>query len=788
MQDFEKLGVFYLGKVIDSKTGEPTDNLLLYDSKNFTTHAVCVGMTGSGKTGLGIAILEEAALDKIPSIIIDPKGDLGNLLLTFPHLSSEEFQPWVDSAEAERKGKDAEEYAKVVSKTWNDGLAASGEGPERIQKLKNSVEMAIYTPASKSGIPLSILSSFEAPPKELLDDSEAMRDRVLSTTSSLLGLIGVDADPIKSREHILISTIIDRAWNKGIDLDIATLIQQVQKPPFDKIGVLDIDTFFSQKDRLALSINLNNLLASPGFKAWMEGDPLDIQQLLYTKEGKPKLSIISIAHLSNAERMFFVTLLLNEFISWMRVQPGTSSLRAILYMDEIFGFFPPIATPPSKLPMITLLKQARAYGVGVVLCTQNPVDLDYKGLSNCGTWFIGKLQTERDKARVLEGLNTASNGEIQTKDLDKMMSSVKNRTFIMRSIYEKDPIIFQTRWTMSYLRGPLTLTQIAKLTKKTSETIPTEIFKPRKATNNIMEAKPTVPIGIPEFFLNMAEPKKAHYVPQVIGLAKLHFVDAKNKIDQWQEIGMISDLDDDGKTVNWDKSKNQPGLKNQLQKNPLPNKTYDQLPSSLMSDKNFSIFEKEFTASLYQNQTLTLFSSPELSITSNPDETEGEFRARLAIVLREKRDEMIKKIRDKYENKINVLTDKVRRAQGKVTQQKQQVLWQKAETFLSFLTTIIGAFFRRGISKGTITETGTSMRRAGRIGKESQEATNAEENYQGYQQQLDKLQAEMNTEITNSVAIGDSSEIKLENIDIRPRKSDIAIEKVGIVWVDTSEG
>ncbi len=468
----EQVGTFYLGRVINPVAKESsTDQALFYNAKNFTTHALCIGMTGSGKTGLGISLLEEAALDKIPALVIDPKGDLGNLLLTFPKLEASDFLPWIDKEEAERKGLEPKAYAEATAKTWREGLASWDETPERIQTLRKNVEMAIYTPASQAGIPISVLSSFAAPSDELRQDKEAMRDRIMSTSSGVLALLGIDTDPIKSREHILISNILSRAWDEGKDMDISTLIEQVQKPPFKKIGALDVDTFFAPKERMNLSITLNNLLASPGFQAWMEGDALDIQSLLYTSEGKPKLSILSIAHLSAAERMFFVTIFLNELISWMRKQPGTSSLRALLYMDEIFGFFPPTATPPSKLPMLTLLKQARAYGLGVVLTTQNPVDLDYKGLSNCGTWFIGKLQTERDKGRVLEGLQVASNGEINAKAFDKLLSFTKNRVFIMQSIYEDAPILFETRWTMSYLRGPLTLAQIGLLVDKTDKVV-----------------------------------------------------------------------------------------------------------------------------------------------------------------------------------------------------------------------------------------------------------------------------------------------------------------------------
>jgi hypothetical protein len=787
MKDFEKQGSFYLGKIINPSNGKLTNDPLLYDSKDLTTHAVCVGMTGSGKTGLGITVLEEAALNNIPAIIIDPKGDLANLMLAFPDLSAKEFLPWIDEGEAERKGMKPEGYSEFMAKTWKDGLAKWGEDADRVKKFKNAAEVVIYTPASKAGVPISILSSFAAPSKELMLDAGALRDRVLSLTSSLLGLLGIDADPIKSREHILISTIMDQAWRNGKDLDIAMLIQYIQKPPFDKIGALDVDTFFPTKDRMALSIRLNNLLASPGFQAWLEGEPLDIKKLLYTKEGKPKLAILSIAHLSDSERMFFVTLVLNEMVSWMRRQPGTSSLRALLYMDEIFGYFPPTATPPSKLPMLTLLKQARAFGVGVVLCTQNPVDLDYKGLSNCGTWFIGKLQTERDKARVLEGLQVASNGELDAKSLEKMIALTGNRIFIMRSIHEKDPILFETRWTLSYLRGPLTLSQIESLTDRSlipAASAPT----PATERGSISENKPVLPPGIPEFFIRPETSQQhVHYKPLVLGIGKLHFVDTKNKVDIWQEIYLASNVDDDGKTVLWDEGEVIQDLKKRLDKTPLPDSTFDELPSGLAQAKNYAAFEKALNSSLYQNQTLSIFQAPELNLTSKDGESEADFRTRLSLALREKRDEIVKKINDKYADKISTLTEKLRRAQEKVDQKKEKAVWGIAESFLSFITTILGALFGRGVTKGTINQAGTSLRRVGRSTRESQDATQAEDSYQGYQQQLSDLQKQQQSEIDAISGNDSASGYKIETITIRPRKTDISIERVALGWLPTSD-
>lgn len=784
MESIEKLGALYLGKLVNPTQEKLTDQFLFYDSKNLTTHAVCVGMTGSGKTGLGIAILEEAALDKIPAIIIDPKGDLGNLLLTFPSLSAQEFLPWIDPAEAERKGVDLDDYANIVANTWREGLAQSDQGLDRIKKFKNSADVVIYTPASQAGVPLSILSSFAAPSQEMMLDTGAIRERILSLTSSLLGLLGINADPIKSQEHILISTIINQSWEKGSDLTIADLIQQVQRPLFSKIGVMDVDTFFSQKERMALSITLNNLLASPGFQAWMEGEPLDVGQLLYTQEGKNKLSVISIAHLSDAERMFFVTLLLNEIISWMRKQPGTSSLRALLYMDEIFGYFPPTSMPPSKLPMLTLLKQARAFGLGVFLATQNPVDLDYKGLANCGTWFIGKLQTERDKARVLEGLAAASNGEFQTKDLDKMLALTGNHTFIMRSIYQKEPCIFQTRWTLSYLRGPLTLAQIALLTKKIDKKFYESATT--KTQGKLVLSKPLVPLGIPEYFLSQSQRQIGiYYKAQVIGLAKLHFLDSKNQIDEWQEICRISPLNENGEKVDWEKGDMNLEIKAQLKNLPENECRFDELPSGLMQKRHYVDFEKDFAAYLYQNQTLTLYRATLLNLSSKVGEGEEEFRSRIDKTIREKRDELREKVQASYLVKLSALNERLRRSEEKVDLQKKQIGFRIIETILSFGGAILGAVLGKGVTKGTVSQTSTSMRKFGRMTKDNQEASQAQENSNAIQQQMKDLKAQMEQEIER--AIREKVEnVTIDTIQIRPRKSDIVVENISVVWCGSS--
>jgi len=454
---------FYLGGLVDAKTAEPTSDPVLYDPADLTTHAVVTGMTGSGKTGLCVSLLEEAALQNIPAIIIDPKGDLTNLLLHFPDLLPQDFQPWIDPEMERRTGKSMDIIADEAAKSWSAGLKEWGIGKERLLALQNAVKFAIYTPGSDAGIPVSVLSSLAAPDLDWDTNREVLRERISSTVTALLGLVGMnDIDPIRSREHILLSNIFEFHWSAGDNLDLTELILQTQTPPFANLGAFSVDTFFPPKDRMELAMVLNNILAAPAFETWREGEALDVQDLLFTPEGKPRHSIFYLAHLSDSERMFFVTLLLSAVETWMRTQKGSSSLRALVYMDEIYGYLPPTAVPPSKGPLLRMLKQARAFGVGLLLATQNPVDIDYKALSNTGTWIIGKLQTERDKNRLLDGLESATGG-IPRAEMDKLISSLGKRVFVLHNVHAKMPVLIQTRWAMNFLAGPMTRAQIPAL-------------------------------------------------------------------------------------------------------------------------------------------------------------------------------------------------------------------------------------------------------------------------------------------------------------------------------------
>ena len=788
--DFEKLGVFYLGRPYDLAAKKPKDGLLLYDSKDLVTHAVCVGMTGSGKTGLCIGLLEEAAIDGIPALIIDPKGDLANLMLTFPHLRAEDFTPWINEDDARKKGLSAGDYATQQAELWKNGLAGWKQDGERIKRLHDAAEVAIYTPGSNAGIPVSILKSFAAPVPEVREDAELLRERVSTTATSLLGLLGIQADPIKSREHILLSTLLDAAWKQGKDLDLAGLIQQIQTPPVTKVGVLDMDAFYPSKDRFALAMQLNNLLAAPGFSAWLEGEALDVQNLLYTKAGKPRLAIFSIAHLSDAERMFFVSLLLNQTLGWMRAQSGTTSLRAILYMDEIFGYFPPVANPPSKQPLLTLLKQARAFGVGVVLATQNPVDLDYKGLANTGTWFIGRLQTERDKARVMEGLEGAAAGAGQKFDrgrMEQILAGLGNRVFLMNNVHDDVPEIFETRWTLSYLRGPLTRTQIKTL----MDPVRGSGFAVQRRTANIEQSvqggqRPVLPSGIPQYFVPVRGrlSEGVTYRPMVFGAAQVRVSDAKAGVDLTQDVTVVTPITDGAVAVDWDAATAADVAVADLEKMQQDQARFAALPGAAGKTKSVEAWSRDFANWLYRTQKVEVLRSPSSQETSRPGEPERDFRIRLQQVAHERRDQVAQKLRDKYAPRIAALQERKRRAGQAVERESGQAKHSQIQTAISIGATLLEAFTgRKAIKTSTIGKATTAARSAGRALKDRQDVAMAEENVAAIDQQIAEMEAQFKAEADSLAAAADPLTEKLDVISLKPTKANISVKLVALTWV-----
>jgi len=808
MQNYDKLGVFYLGRKYDLETGTTIPDPVLYDSKDLTTHAVCVGMTGSGKTGLCLSLLEEAAIDGIPVIALDPKGDIGNLLLTFPQLRGSDFRPWVDESEATRAGMTGDEYATHLAEKWQNGLAEWGQSGDRIDKLRSTVDLNIYTPGSNAGLPLSILRSFSAPPAEVIQDSDAMRDRVACSVSGLLALLGIHADPIRSREHILLSNILDRAWRDERDVDLAGLIQAIQQPRFDTVGYVDLETFYPSKERLELSLMLNNLVASPSFRSWTQGEPLDIQQLLYTAEGQPKLSVVSISHLSDSERMFLVTLILNEVLAWTRSQPGTSSLRAILYMDEVFGFFPPTANPPSKQPMLTLLKQARAFGVGIVLATQNPVDLDYKGLSNTGTWFLGRLQTERDKARVLDGLEGASATSGSTFDRGQMaatLAGLGNRKFLMHNVHDDEPIVFQTRWALSYLRGPLTRSQIQilmdpkKAAQQAAAPPHAQAATPHEATAATLtpvhesaistsRARPVIPPEAHEQFAAVLPEVHAEtrllYRPALMATARLHFSRVTYKVDQWVELTLMRWLHDDDSLQDLWETADVWSQEPALVSTPAEGSQFAEAPAKLTHANSYKRWQKSLINHLYREQRLTIWKSSEWKQYSRAGEMAGEFKIRLRQIAKEKRDLAVEKLRNKYESQMDSLESRLRKAQSKVQKEKEQSRTQMFHTAVSFGTSILGAVLGNKIASRTNTRSfGTAMRSGARAVSEQGEVQQAQANVHQIRSEMDSLEDKFQVDVNGLTEAAQNNVPPLEELKIKPTKSDIDVKQLSLVWM-----
>ncbi len=818
----ERLGSFYLGSTFDLKTGKRTDTPINYDARDLTTHAVCVGMTGSGKTGLCIGLLEEAALDNVPTIIIDPKGDMTNLLLQFPNLRPEDFEPWINPDDARRKGKTVAEYAASTAELWRNGQADWGITPDRIRALNESGEFNIYTPGSDAGIPINILGSLAAPKLDFTEHTEAVRERINGTVMALLGLVGIKADPIRSREAILLANIFEHFWAQNEDLDLAKLILSIQNPPVRQIGVFDVDTFYPQKDRFDLAMAFNNLVAAPTFKNWLMGEALDVDRLMYNGDGKPRHSIFYIAHLSDSERMFFVTLLLENMVTWMRRQPGTTSLRAILYFDELFGFFPPTAEPPSKRPLLTLLKQARAFGLGCVLVSQNPIDIDYKGLTNAGTWFIGKLQAERDKDRVLQGLKgaIAEAGGAEKVDYNELISQLGSRVFLMHNVHEDRPVVFHTRWVMSYLRGPLTRPQVSQLMadrKKTVAAAPSATARPvaaAAATPASPDSDPTPPgfsAALPaldpsmqQVFLPVEQSEQAAirtaaedtgqsldvestqliYEPALIGAATVRFVNRRKGIDERKDVLLLAPAPDGIRTTDWANAESLPLTLRDLANGPERVGTeqgpfFAPVPENANSARELKSISKDLSDWLYYNQRLKLTAHPDLKLIQKPGETLRAFKIRLQQAARERRDTEVDKLEAKYASKIDRLEERLRRKQRELAEDEAEYNARKQEEFVGIGESVLGFFMGRRSTRAI--SRATTKRRLTTKAKMDIEETKAE--IDDLNEQIAELEAELKeaTEEITSRWVDALEDLTTE--EIAPRRTDVNVQLVALAWL-----
>jgi Helicase HerA, central domain len=788
----------HLGFRLD-KTGKPGPDRLTVESGDLTTHAAIVGMTGSGKTGLAVVLIEEALLAGIPCLVLDPKGDMGNLLLTFPDLSAASFRPWVNEDDARSEGLSLDEFAEKTAMVWRSGLESQGLGAERIEALRQAADFAVYTPGSEAGIPLNVIGSLKAPPLSWDSEAETLRDEIEGTVTSLLGLVGIEADPLASREHVLLANLLENAWRAGQDLDLGTLIGQIQSPPVRKLGVFDVDAFFPPKERTELALRLNALVASPSFAAWGAGQPLDPATLLRTPDGKPRCAIVYLAHLSDAERQFVVTLVLSKLVTWMRGQPGTSDLRTLAYMDEVFGFVPPTAMPPAKKPILTILKQGRAFGVGMALATQNPVDLDYKAMSNAGTWLVGRLQTERDKARVLEGLKSAA-GSTDVEALDEAIGGLQKREFLFVSAKSSTPALFMTRWAMSYLRGPLTKEQIETLMKDAprpeveATPAPVPADAPTEVAEDETPVTPSVAPGVSVSYLDPAAAWAAQ-IGAVAGATRLRaflaarvslrYDDSTAGVDESQEFEAVygpldGGLDLDSETIvdyeDRDFGEAAPtGSSYVLTQAPVDKSTF------------FSNAAKEIRQRLVRSRPLELFRCKPLKLTSRPGESEEQFAARCDEAAQAKADEEAVTLKDRLESKRERLQSALELAKRRVEELEEGQRSYQTNELIAGAGAVLGALLGgRRNTRSIARAAGTLSSRHGMSSRAAERKETAEHRAQQAADDLERLEQELLDDIAEIDEKWKAMAAELETVAIRLEATDVQVVETRLVWVSTT--
>lgn len=793
-------GKLYLGRKVATSDQSVTDENVEYKADRFVRHGVCIGMTGSGKTGLSIGLIEELVLAGVPVICIDPKGDLANLALLFPQLSGSDFAPWVDDAEARREGLTTDELGTKTANMWRDGLDAYGLGPEQMKALKSKMQLSLYTPGSESGIPVNVMGALGRPAGETLEDGDARRELVTGTVSGLLSLIGVKADPVRSPEHLVVSQIVEAAWLAGEDLDPEKLILRIVDPPFKKIGVFPLDRFWTPDDRMDLAMKLNGVIAAPSFQAWTKGVRIDPAALTDTSSGRVPVSVFYMAHLTDSERMFFSALLLERIVAWSRAQSGTSSLRALVFLDEAYGFMPPHpANPPTKKPLLTLMKQARAVGVGVLLSTQNPVDLDYKGLTNAGTWFLGRLSTQQDIKRVSEGMRTAG---AASDDVIGLIGKMKPRQFLLRDVTEDEPTLFNTRWVMSYLRGPITRREIARLpglegppTQATASptTPPSAPPEPKTPDDGIDALPQPSPRGIDTFFL---DPRSAfaarmdgtfdrfagrargdgavEYQPALYARVRLRFDEDRSGFAVDEDRHMVwYPLDGRGLP-------DEP-LGVALDERDLlldaPEGRFHPLPEWLDESKELTAAKRRVVDRIYRNESRGQWTCAPLKLHGKSDESRESFEARCREAVEDKVDAALAKLKDSYETKIDRVEEKIRKKENQLEQLEGKAQAEKAAEMVNIGEVVLSFFVGRKRSVSSVlSKRKTSANTNRRIDA-------ASDNLDTYGADLEDLAEELEEK---TEALQEQHGEALEHIDERPvglEKNDIDVQDFGILWV-----
>ncbi len=815
---------FLLGGMIDAATHERTDKHTIIGSGDFTTHGVIVGMTGSGKTGLGVVLIEEALRAGVPTLLIDPKGDLTNLCLTFPDLAPRDFEPWVNAGDADKAGQSVAEFAAGQAETWTKGLAGWNLGGADIGALRQRVGFTVYTPGSTAGVPLDIVGSLAVPRD--MSDLETITDEVGGFVSGLLGLVGIDADPLTSREHILLTNLVINEWQQGRSLDVPTLVGLALKPTIRKLGVFELDEFFPPNDRTAFAMRLNGLLASPAFGAWMSGSPLDIDTMLRTPSGAPRCAIITTAHLGDTERQFVTTLVLGKLITWMRRQSGTTDLRALLYMDEVAGYLPPTANPPTKQPMMTLFKQARAFGVGVVVSTQNPVDVDYKALSNAGTWMIGRLQTERDKMRLLDGMSAASGG-VDVNAVSQTISGLAKREFVLRRAGKDQPEVFTSRWAMSYLRGPLTREQIATLMADQKQGAATSFAPPAAGTAAPLPppppgavvppspAAPPAPVpapaqptladdesplmpkvadGVAIRWVDAAapwlaevgaDPRGTRYVAAAMSRVVVRFVDTRAELSHELEFEAVltplDELADMSRAVAVDYDD-----RDLLAAAPT-NLPYRMCDAPIATKTFWTSLNKSLVDHLYQSQRLTVPANKDLKLIGRPGETDEAFGARCRSAADERADADTAKLKEKYAAKMARLQEQLRAAEGRVSVLEQERSNRRTGEVMSAVDAVLGGLFGGTRSRrAAVSKIGRAAGARGRSATANERVQAAQGKVDSLEDQLAELQQQAEDEILAIDERWNAVAADVSTYDVAPKRTDVSVKYFSLVWLPTS--
>jgi hypothetical protein len=803
---------FLLGGQIDPATHRRTDQPTVVASGDLTTHGVIVGMTGSGKTGLGIVLVEEALRAGVPALLIDPKGDLTNLCLTFPNLSGPDFEPWINQGDAQKAGQTVPEFAAAQASTWSTGIAGWGLSGTDISALRAHATFTIYTPGSSSGVGIDIVGSLRAPAD--MSDIETVGDEIDGFVSGLLGLVGIDADPLSSREHILLTNLIMNEWSNGRSLDLPTLVGMALTPPIRKLGVFELDAFFPPNDRTAFAMRLNGLLASPSFGAWMNGPPLDIETMLHGPDGRPRCAIVTTAHLGDQERQFVTTLILSKLVTWMRRQSGTTDLRALLYMDEVAGYLPPTAMPPTKKPMMTLIKQARAFGVGVVLSTQNPVDVDYKALSNAGTWMIGRLQTEQDKTRLLDGMSAASGG-VDIAAISQTIGGLGKREFVLRRAGKDTPEVFTTRWAMSYLRGPLTRDQIATLmaeqkaspvtranaaptdaasTSPAAAAAPSAIASAAGHDDSSSSLMPEVAAGVPVRWIDVAAPwltdvggdsRGARLAPVAVARVALRFDDDKADLvhdEQYEAvIHPLGELVDASRAIAVDHDDRD------LMTLAPTGATYVLGDAPINTKPYWVKLERDLVDQLVRSRRLTVAANRELKLFARPGEADDAFAARCLTAADDRADDEIGKLKDKFEARIARLHAQIETAEGRAEVLAAERSGKRNEEILSTMGSVLGGLLGGRRSRGgALGQLGRAAGRRGRTSAAGERLGAAQTKVNSLSEQLLRLEGDLENEVAAIDVRWSNIAKQITSIDVPLERTDVKVTQLVLGWLPVS--